>query len=167
MKPPESPQPTVVRLFPDYADTVLWLDVPLGYEVTGLSEGLVDELKAWELSYYAALTPDTSWKSADLATRFTEEGNRLAQRIADELGPGYEIEFRSYEEGAPTRRFQGTGAPNATAVAAFTALVTASRQEQSRISDALEAAGQGETTGWYAFAPRSGNVFKPPQAGQE
>ncbi|MFJ6534593.1 hypothetical protein ACIQH5_00045 [Paenarthrobacter sp. NPDC091711] len=167
MKPLESPQPSVVRLFPDYGDTVLWLDLPIDYELTSLPEDLVDELRAWELSYYASLTPEISWKSAALATRFTEEGNRLAQRVADELGPGFEIEFRSYQEGVPTRRFRGVAAANATAVAAFTALVTASRDEQSGISNALASSGQGETTGLYAYAPRSGSVFKPPPAGQK
>ncbi|SEJ71099.1 hypothetical protein SAMN04487917_110113 [Arthrobacter sp. yr096] len=167
MKPVENPQPSVVRLFPDYGDTVLWLNLPIDYELTGLPGDLVDELRAWELSYYASLTPEIKWKSAALATRFTEEGNRLAQRVADELGPGFEIEFRSYEEGVPTRRFRGIAAANATAVAAFTALVTESRDERLRISDAVASSGQGGITGWYAYAPRSGSVFESPPAGQE
>ena len=166
MKPSESPKRTVVRLFPDYGDTVLWLDGPINYDVTDLTDDLVNELRDWEQFYYESLTPGFNWKSSDRATKYAAEGHRLAQRVADELGDGYEIEFRSYEENARTHRFRGAQSPNPRAVAAFDALTAAFRVEQERISRARAATARGEGTGWYASSPLSGNVFRPPSSGQ-
>ncbi|MCD4853266.1 hypothetical protein LN996_20805 [Arthrobacter sp. AK01] len=163
----EGPQRSVVRLFPDYADSVLWLDVPISYELTGLTEGLVHELRDWEQFYYESLTRDFTWKSADRTVNYTTEGHRLAQRVADELGDGYEVEFRSYEENARTHRFRGTNGPNPRAVAAFDVLVAVARAEKDRITRALKASPSGEGTGWFATSPISGSVFKPPREVQE
>ena len=167
MDTPRKGRRWIVRMFPDYADTVLWFGDPVDYDLTGLTQGLVSDLQAWERSYYASLTPDFDWKSPDAAHRFTEEGNRLAQRVADELGDGYEIEFSSYERDVPARRFRGTGAPNARAAAAFDVLAVAVRAGQVEVSRARAAARRGDPPGWFAYAPLSDTVFKPPRAGQE
>ncbi|MET3902528.1 hypothetical protein [Paenarthrobacter sp. 4246] len=166
MRSAEGSHRTTVRLFPDYGDTVLWLDVPISYEVTGLTESLVHELQDWEQFYYESLTRDFTWKSADSAVRYASEGHRLAQRVADELGDGYEIVFRSYGENAQTHRFRGTRVPNPQAVAAFDALVAAAHAEKDRIALALADAPPGTGTGWFASAPGSGSIFKPTQAKQ-
>ncbi|MGJ3191334.1 hypothetical protein FQP90_13445 [Paenarthrobacter nitroguajacolicus] len=160
-------KPAIVRIFPDYADTVLWLDRPVDYELAGLTPSLEQELKDWEQFYYDSLTRDFAWKAPDLPSFYAAEGNRLAQRLADELGDGYEVQFTPYEENAVARRFRGTKSPNSRAVAAFDALVAAARAEQDRISRALAAHPPEEGTGWFAASPLSGNVFKPPRAGQE
>ncbi|MGG5170554.1 hypothetical protein ACQR35_00030 [Pseudarthrobacter sp. J1738] len=168
MKTPGEDRCPTVRMFPDYADTVLWFDDPVDYDLAGLTQGLVRDLRVWEQSYYESLTPDLDWKSAELARRFTLEGNRLARRVADELGDGYEIEFNSYEKNVPTRRFRGTGpALNARAAAAFDALAAALQAKQDEISRARTAAQRGENTGWFAYSPLSDTVFKPPRAGRE
>lgn len=167
MNASESPQRTVVRLFPDYGDTALWLDDPIDYSLTGLTGSLVKELQSWEQSYYASLSQDLVWKSADLASRYTSEGNRLAQRVADELGDGYEIEFRSYEENTRPHRFCGTKAPNQQAVAAFDALVAAARAEKDRISRAVADDTPGTGAGWFASSPLSGKIFGPTRTEQE
>lgn len=152
-------------MFPDYAGTVLWFRDPVGYDLAQLSGGLVHDLARWEQSYYDALTPNIGWKSADLARRFTAEGNRLAQRVADELGDGYEIEFASYEEDVPTRRFRGKGpALNLRASAAFDALAVAVKAEKEETYRARAAARRGESHGWVAYSPLSNTVFKPPHA---
>ncbi|MGR0160125.1 hypothetical protein [Paenarthrobacter nitroguajacolicus] len=153
-----------MRLFPDYGDTALWLENPIDYSLTGLPESLVKELQSWEQSYYASLTQDLAWKSADLASRYTSEGNRLAQLVADELGDGYEVEFRSYEENARPHRFCGTKAPNQRAVAAFDALVAGVRAEKVRISRAVANDIPGAGTGWFASSPLSGKIFRPTRA---
>lgn len=155
-------------MFPDYAGTVLWFHDPVDYDLAQLSDGLVHDLSRWEQSYYDALTPDFGWKSADLALRFTTEGNRLAQCVADELGEGFEIEFASYEEGVPTRRFRGKGpALNLRASAAFDALAVAVKAEEEEASRARAAARRGESPGWFAYSPLSNTVFKPPQAEEQ
>ncbi|ASN20651.1 hypothetical protein [Arthrobacter sp. YN] len=163
----EGPQRAVVRLFPDYGDTALWLDGPIDYSLTGLTEGLVHELRDWEQSYYESLTRGFTWKSAESAARYTAQGHRLAQRVADELGDGYEIDFTSYEDNARPHRFFGTKAPNPQAVAAFDALTSTSRAEKERVARALADAPPGTGTGWFATAPLSGSVFRPTQKKQE
>ncbi|MCT9867731.1 hypothetical protein [Paenarthrobacter aurescens] len=127
-----------MRPFPDCGDTALWLDGPIDY-----------------------------WKSADRAAKYTTEGHRLAQRVADEPGDGYEVGFRSYEEGFRTHLFRGTGSPNPRAVAAFDVLIAAARAEKDRIVRALTASPSGEGTGWFATSPISGSVFKAPREVQE
>lgn len=159
--------PATVRIFPDYGDTVLWFDGPVDYDVAKLTQALEQELRAWEEFYYQSLTPDFAWKSSELASRYAAEGNRLAQRLADELGEAYEVQFRPYGENAQTRRFRGGLASNPLAVAAFDALAAAAREDQHRIARALASAPTGTGTGWFATAPVSGSVFRPPQAGRE
>ena len=150
-----------IRLFPDYAGTVLWLDEPISYELSGLSPELVHSLEAWEESYYRSLTPDFEWVSDGAARDFTAEGNRLAQRLADELGDGYDVSFKSYEDGVPRRIFRSSGAaPNTGAVDAFNKLSTARPVKESG-----RAAGPtGNDAGWYAWAPLSDASFPPPPA---
>lgn len=63
----------VVRMFPDYADSVLWFGGPVEYR-------------------FSCLTPE-------LVRQFTEEGEHLAHRVADELGDRYEVELKSYTQG--------------------------------------------------------------------
>lgn len=167
MNASEIPQRTVVRFFPDYGDTVLWLDVPIEYSLTGLTEELVHELRDWEQFYYDSLTRDFTWKSTERAAKYTVEGQRLAQRVADELGDGYEVEFKPYGENAQARRFHGTKAPNATAVAAFDALEAAEQAGKEGAFRALAARPPGEGTGWFATAPLSGKVFRPTRAEPE
>ena len=155
-------------MFPDYADTVLWFGGPVDYDRAGLTQELVHDLRNWERSYYDSLTSGQEWKSTDLARRFTLEGNALAQRVADELGDGYQIVFRSYEQDAPSRRFRGTGpALNPRAAAAFAELAAVLRAEHDEVSQARAAARRGESPGWFACAPLSGTVFEPHRAGQE
>lgn len=163
----ESLQRFTVRLFPDYGDTALWLDGPIDYSLTRLPEGLVHELRDWEQFYYESLTRDFTWKSAETAARYTAEGHRLAQRVADELGDGYEVEFWPSEENARPHRFCGTRAPNPQVVAAFDALAAAAHAEKERIARSLAYAPPGTGTGWFATSPLSGSVFRPMQAEQE
>ncbi|MGO4147573.1 hypothetical protein AB4Y77_21055 [Paenarthrobacter sp. YAF11_1] len=167
MNASEGPQRIIVRLFPDYADTAIWLDGPIDYSLTGLPQGLVHELRDWEQFYYESLTRDFTWKSAERAARYTSEGHRLAQRVADELGDGYEVEFKPFEENARPHRFCGTKAPNQQAVAAFGALIAAANAEKDRITRALAACPPSEGTGWFATSPLSGRVFRPTRSEQE
>ena len=161
MNSPGEAMRLTVRMFPDYAGTVLWFRDPVDYDLAQLSGGLVHDLDRWEQSYYEALTPDFGWKSADLARRFTTEGNRLAQRVADELGNGYEIEFASYEEDVPTRRFCAKGpALNLRASGAFDVLALAVKTEDEEAYRARAAVRHGDSHAWYAYSPLSHAIFK-------
>lgn len=142
-KPPQEPaespdQATAVRvrLFPDHPGTVLWFFGRLDYANTGLSAELITDLTAWEASYYSSLTPDMDWKRPEVAAAFTASGNLLARRLVEEIGPGFAVEFYSYERG-PGRKLFSTDSPanNPVAASAFQAIVTAEEAEQTRFQE--------------------------------
>ena len=164
---PEGATPTTVRMFPDYADTVLWLVYPVDYEDTDLSPGLIRELEAWERSYYEALDADFNWKSPELARAFTKTGIDLAGRVANELGEEFVIEFASYETTAPTYTVHSRRpADNEGASTAFSTIAEELEAEQKRVTQLVAEAGPDAE--WTAYAPLSGDVFtwgrKAPQA---
>lgn len=156
----DSGHPVTLRLFPDYAGTVLWMSGPVDYEASGLTSGLIRALRSWEESYYRSLTPDLQWVSAEAAKRFTTNGVQLARCLADELGEDYQIEFTTYEKGgAPAGVFRSSGpARNADAVARFNALVIALQAQEDEGNQAQADRQRGK--GWYAWAPLSGNFFR-------
>ena len=140
-----------VRMFPDYAGTVLWFGGPVSYEDSGLTQPLVRALHSWKERYYLSITQDFEWVSAEAARRFTTEGHRLAECVADELGERYDVEFASHENDVPARIFRASGpASNAKAVAAFDAMTAT-----------LQTGGDG--SGWYTWAPLSDTSFVPPR----
>lgn len=116
----------VVRLAPDYAGTVIWFPHAVPYAQTHLDPSLVTDLIRWELSYYDSLTEDFGWRSPQAAVEYTAAGIRLALRMALQLGPAFDIEFASYEDGVAPRRFRSDcPADNPRAAAAFTELCRA------------------------------------------
>ncbi|MGO1181583.1 MAG: hypothetical protein ACTHZ5_01680 [Micrococcaceae bacterium] len=152
---------TLVRLFPDYANTVLWFVGPVPYNESGLTTDLVRELEEWEQSYYASLTPEYEWATAGAAHAFYEEGTRLAQKVADELGPDFEIELRSSVPTTPPRRFRGVcPATNPAAATAFDALAARYAAERPRDGESARDPGV-EISGWFAHTPRTGERFTP------
>lgn len=155
----EVPLPFVVRMFPDYADTVLWFREPIDYEDAKLSAGLTEDLKRWEQSFYEGLNRDYEFKSEALARKSVEEGKVLAQRVADELGENFVIEL---QEDDPNGRYRAKGpALNTEAAAAFDALALKLQAEDEEVARCIEAARRGESPRWYAYAPGSGTVFRP------
>lgn len=152
--------PTTVRMFPDYADTVLWLVFPVDYEDTALSPGLIRELEAWERSYYEALDADFNWKSPEDARAFTKTGIDLAGQVANQLGEEFVVEFASYETAAPTYTVHSRRpADNEGASAAFSTIVADMEAEQERAAQLV--ADAGPDAKWTAFAPLSGTTFAP------
>ncbi|WP_426936345.1 hypothetical protein ACQE2J_11265 [Brevibacterium sp. LE-L] len=90
---PDSPQRTI-RMFPDYTDTVLWINIPIDYEDTELSGQLGAVLEASEQSYYDSLDSAFVWVSDTAARTFTEEGVRLARWVSAEVGPKFVVKPR-------------------------------------------------------------------------
>ncbi|RFA13862.1 hypothetical protein B7R22_11445 [Subtercola boreus] len=88
----------IVRMFPDYAGTVIWFSEPVPYPETGLSDGLVAQLSAWEASYYANLDDDFRWRSLTALHRFSSDGLELARAVAAEIGPEFQVEYHSFED---------------------------------------------------------------------
>lgn len=133
----------------------MWLFGPVSYADARLSSALAADMAAWEDFYDASLTAGLEWRSPQLAAEFTATGNRLAQRLADELGVGFDVEFHSYEPGAVRKLFRsGVPATNAGAAVALLALVRAEEELQARF-EADAAVGAG----WSAHAPLSGAAF--------
>lgn len=146
-----------IRVFPDYADTVLWCHGPVGYTDAALSPGLAAGMAAWEQFYYDSLDGNQRWKSHSGAAQFTATGSELAQLLAEELGDGFEVEFHSYAPGSSRQLFSvDTHSRNPAAAAAFRGIEAAEEELQARF-----AADQGDGVGWFAYAPLSGTVFDP------
>jgi len=155
----EVPLPNVVRMFPDFADTVLWFTEPIDYEDAKLSAGLTEDLKRWEQSFYEGLNRDYEFKSEAQARKSVEEEKILAQHVADELGENFVIEL---QEDDPNGRYRAKGPTlNAQAAAAFDALALEVQAEEEEVARCIEAVRRGEATGWYAYAPGSGTIFRP------
>ena len=140
---------TVVRLFPDYADSVIWFRGPVSYEATHLDARLIADLQTWDATYYAGLSSDYSWRTPQLMTQFHAEGARLARRLADQLGDGFLVE---YDLGESHRRVRGAGpARNPDAAAAFSRLADAAGEEWAELKQmADQAAKDGHTLEWRA-----------------
>lgn len=163
MSPDHDVEPVTIELFPDYVDRTLWLGDPVEYEKSGLTPGLIQDLQDWEQSYYDSIDMDNNheWKSPGLASAFTAQGNVLAQRVTDEIGPGFEVEFSSYEQGVAARTFRAAGpASNADAALAFTVIAQARREEQAEMMALAEEAEEAGRQ-WFAYAPLSGARFVP------
>ena len=124
---------SVVRLFPDYAGTVIWFIGPIAYGETRLDAGLVADLQAWEASYYAGLTSDYSWRSPDVEAHFNKLGAGLARRLADQIGDQFQVQY-AFDEAH--RRVRAAGpARNPKAAAAFQQLADQARAEWTQLRD--------------------------------
>lgn len=153
---PEDASPRTIRMFPDYADTVLWISMPIDYEDTGLSGVLVAELKSWERSYYDSLDSDFEWVTATAERTYTEEGVRLARLVAAEVGPQFVVEFSSYEVGAETVHMRAEhSAVNPKAEAAFTRLFDEDEAEQREAEERIRSDPGGEWSAYGPWCPRS------------
>ncbi|GAB2572056.1 hypothetical protein [Microlunatus antarcticus] len=140
---------SVVRLFPDYAESVIWFRGPVPYEDTRLDPRLIADLRAWDASYYAGLTADLAWRAAGVEAAFHAEGARLARRLADQIGDDFQVE---HDLGESHRRVRGAGPPrNPDAAAAFAELARVARAEWDGRRAVVERARRdGETLEWRA-----------------
>lgn len=146
-----------IRLYPDYADTVLWLYGPVSYADARLSPALSADMETWEASYYDSLDSQQSWKHPQTAAPFSATGRKLAHRLADELGVGFEVDFHSYAPRSVRKLFRSEqSSQNPAAAEAFRAMVAAEDELKAQF-----AADQGNGIGWFAYAPLSGAVFDP------
>lgn len=57
------------------------------------SDQLIKDLEAWARSFNHLFDETTGWPSNDLRKRHHEQGEVLAERVRDELGPGYEVQM--------------------------------------------------------------------------
>jgi hypothetical protein len=149
---------SVVRVFPDYADSVLWfVGGPVDYAEAKLSDSLATDMMAWDTSYYAGLDSDRQWRSPDLETHHCREGLRLARGLSDELGDAFEVEVFALDKKRNKHKVRLLGqreGTNPRAIAAFRARAAADEATMARIED-LKASGV--TFGWTTHAPLNRN----------
>lgn len=156
MVPVNDTKPELIRMFPDYADTVLWIDGPVDYQDTGLSIGLIEELRTWEQLFYDSINRTHSFISRGLSERFARKGIALAKRVCSEIGSQFVIEYGGAALLGHSVHFRCPGtASNTVAAACFESLAEAKRTAAREMREVLKD-GPG-----YAVAPQSGAVFDP------
>ena len=140
---------SVVRLFSDYADSVIWLSGPVPYESTRLEPDLVADLRSWDATYYAGLTADHEWRSPAVADRYHAVGARLARRVSEQIGDDFQVQ---HDQGNRHRRVRAAGPPrNAEAAAAFHAMAEHARAEWTQVRTLVKRARKdGDTLCWTA-----------------
>ncbi len=138
---------SLIRLFPDYADTVIWFIVgPLSYEESGVSKTLRQDMEAWESHYYEAMATDLTWRSREDQDYHAEEGRRLAKRLSVEVGRAFEVEYFDQRD-LKLRVRSDKPATNEAAETAFTRVGAWHRSLFERIEREAEA---GASFGWFA-----------------
>ena len=142
----------IVRVFPDYAGTVLWSGGAVDYEEAHLSQALEDDLRAWETFHRSRLDPDRATHASQDEYDFAVTGRALAGRLSDELGRGVEVHL--IVEGRQV--FRSAEAPiNPRAAKAFHARA---ERQAAQARALIEKVGGGR---WYAYNPVSGSRFYP------
>lgn len=142
----------IVRVFPDYAESVVWFSDPFLYEDSRLTTDLVDGLRSWDAQYYSELTDDFRWRSLDALHTFNTDGLELARRVAVEIGSSFEVEYKSFENGAVAELRSDQPATNADAEAAFQKRAQEAQEEWAAIR-ARAAANPSAQAGRWGPAP--------------
>jgi hypothetical protein len=156
----------IVRVFPDYAGSVIWFSDPMPYSETELSSDLVGRLTSWEAHYYAALTDNFEWRSLDTLHTFSADGLELAREVSNEIGREFSVEYRSFENTAAVAHLRSEEpASNPAARAAFSARAQRAREEWAVTQVRIAATPPGAAGGWYARGP-SGEIFRPDRTKQ-
>jgi hypothetical protein len=63
-----------------------------------LGAATVSALSAWAAEYQSLLTTDFEWRSPAAEAEFEATGQRLWRRVADELGPDWQVGYFSQSE---------------------------------------------------------------------
>jgi hypothetical protein len=154
---------SVVRLFVGHANSVIWFSDPVPYEESHLTGGLVGDMREWEQSYYAGLDDDFEWRSAELPGQHNAEGRKLALRLAEEIGNGFQVELHEAGASPPWPLIRSDEpASNPEAAAAFRARADAARKEWQRSSGGTPVTGDDVIMGgWFARSSDGDRVFRP------
>jgi hypothetical protein len=94
------PPDAVLILDTDFTDLPLWLDGLLEREDISLTPATWDALASWADYFLNFYTTSYRWKASADPVWYRQEGDRLAIRVADEIGARYAVnhdgtEFRS------------------------------------------------------------------------
>ncbi len=125
-----------IRVFPDYADTVIWYRGPVPYEDTRLSEGLVADMEDWEANYHASLDESYSFESRRAESDHITRGLEIAMALSEEIGDILPVEADAIG-GLKTRLLTPGMGTNPEARASFAEMRTEAKQEDARIAAML------------------------------
>ena len=135
----------VVRMFPDYAGTVLWYGGgPVDYEDAHLPAELVTDLEAWEALHDDGLDDEMEWQSRDLEKAYAAKGEELARRVADALGSTFVI------EGAGGKVRSDGPSTSPAAAEAFTALAD---EHEAEYNERARMVADGAELSWSPYGP--------------
>jgi hypothetical protein len=149
---------TVIRIFPDYAGSVIWFAMgPVSYDDAKISSQLRRDMEAWEDFYYPAQTEEFGWRRREDGEWFTAEGRRLAERLAGEVGSRFEVEFRVYRN-KKVRVSSNAEPSNPEAAEAFESIAREFREFDERIERDTRA---GSSFGWFAYGSDEDPDEKP------
>lgn len=158
---------TIVRIFPDYAGSVVWFSDPVPYEESALSSELVERLTAWEASYYAALDDDLRWRPTASLHEFSATGLELARAVSAEIGPEFEVQYASFEQRSASAELRSEHpATNPAARDAFAARAARARADWAKTRARLAATPADSRGGWYAIGP-GGAILRPSPEGSD
>ncbi|GAA3209567.1 hypothetical protein [Microbacterium terregens] len=142
----------IVRVFHDYAESVIWFPDPVLYEDSRLTTDLVDGLRSWDAQYYSELTDDFRWRSLDALHSFNRDGLELARRVAVEIGSSFGVEYRSFENGVVAELRSDQPAINPDAEGAFQKRAQEAQEEWAAIR-ARAVANPAAQAGRWGLAP--------------
>jgi len=135
---------SIVLLSPGHTRSVICFSEPVPYAETQLDPPLIAGLRTWGASYSAGLAPDYSWRSPTAEARFWATGARLAQRLADQIGDAFQVQ---YDVGRTQRRVRGAHpARNPDAAAAFTRMADDARADWARLREVAARAWRDSDT---------------------
>jgi hypothetical protein len=135
MPEPEAPLRYKLRVFPDYAPSVLWFALGfVGYADAHLGADLTRQLRAWEAHFYANTDGLGEWNSGFSGEAFDAEGLRLCHLVAEELGDLLDVEYISNEDGVKNVLLHGAGyGTNPEARAAFEAMIVKDKRREEKM----------------------------------
>lgn len=121
---------SAVRIFPDYAGTVIWFtEGPVDYAESGVSRELVEAMEAWESDFYRGIDDYQRWVSAAAQRDHAIRGVEIARRFSAEIGDIVDVEVADPRGGELRMQAAGAGT-NPAAVAAFRAMIERSETDE-------------------------------------
>ncbi|TAL41946.1 MAG: hypothetical protein EPN91_09450 [Salinibacterium sp.] len=145
---------SLVRVFPDCAETVIWFAPgPVPYDIACVSNELRDAMNAWETAWEREISDERTFPSPEIAHELATEGRRVAEWLSAELGDSFDVELRVSDTRYGHQLIRGTGAgSNPRAVAAFREMARAHRARHDELEGLRS---QGVEFGWFAHPPGS------------
>ncbi|GAB3809015.1 hypothetical protein GCM10028798_36110 [Humibacter antri] len=136
---------TTVRVFPDYAGTIIWFAIgPFDYDSAHIPQDLRVAMQEWEETYYAGL--DSPNATPELVASYDSEGVHLAEQLSQVVGQEFAVEYLPRANSADRVVFRADGPAAEPAVAAaFRARADEFLERRSKVQKRLD---DGDALRW-------------------